>query len=192
MRRPGLSLRQAESFCRITQHFLNLIDWMNCLWNSLATLDPENLFISFQMNCHIASQKWINFCIGVFDAILIIVIHQFFSVACITCSIFFARMIVGGCHISENILLLLCLSLLTSGYTYRTFCFLIFWASMIFPSFLGLFLNYLYSKICWNVEWRIWRANSQRGWKRKLWPVPESDWNGNGMCGLPFMLSFSK
>lgn len=50
MGRSGLSRDEWNNSAELRDIFSHLIDWINCLWNALATLDSESLFISFQMN----------------------------------------------------------------------------------------------------------------------------------------------
>lgn len=50
MRRSGLSWDEQNHSEELHDIFSHLIDGINCLRNTLATLDSESLFISFQMN----------------------------------------------------------------------------------------------------------------------------------------------
>lgn len=50
MGRSELSWDKQNNSAELHDIFSHLIDWINCLWNALAALDSESLFISFQMN----------------------------------------------------------------------------------------------------------------------------------------------
>lgn len=193
MGRSGLSWDEQNNSAELHDIFSHLIDWINCLWNALATLDSESLFISFQVNWDwfgswclllytqkkgdiffIPGNKSRHY-IGKVKVELYLSVRgtwsrslprmanflnqydiwydtnnylssNLFSIAHVTCSVWFAGMIVGmvswyfpGHSYPDKSFLWV------SGYTYRIFCFLILWASMIFPPLLDLFLSFWHS-----------------------------------------------